>query len=426
VSKEKIELYRHPLGPESGRVSLVDYDSDGDARLICVSDKGIDDGVVFDICIDPETYDEICDDEEVATLEGSTVEADAGNLSVVEVPEEPKVRSDRTKRGNVRVLKTASMWTHPWGRCCCVKHNGELEPVTPERIANDEVPWWGDALTPFHLDLTTAANDPNNAPMHVLTDYVCGSCGHSPWVVFPEDVPDEDPIPPEKVEGSEPLCPEDEALADAPWQNKKEAWDDFRLDPHNSRIIQKSGLPVARATERQRYDTEKDFNAINSQPVQSNVYTIKQAFYFAMGPGRFGTWADFDLDVMRLVKGLEDVDIPGSVLENVELDDDERTEAMHEQAGVRETEAGVDDDAEHLEHILDNGDDEFDDEVDDIPEVLEPDSGPKRRTRKPRKTSSVKQAKAQMLNAAIALQKALAAFVKAMEEDDNGSSRAGP
>jgi hypothetical protein len=449
MSKPKIELYRHPLGTECGRVELVDYDSDGDARLICVSEKGVDDGVVFDISIDPDTYAEICDDQEVATLEGSIVEANESRLEVVEVPEEPPIRPDRTNRGNVRVLKTSAMWSHPWGRCCCVKHNGELEPVTPERIAADEVSWWGDSLTPFHLDLTAAANDPNNSPMHVLTDFMCGICEHHPWVVFPEDVPDEEPVPPEEVEGAEPLCPEPGALDDVPWKNKKEAWDIFRLDPHNKRVISKSGLPVARATEKQRYSTEKSFDAINSQPVASNVYTVKQAFYFAMGKGRSGTWGDFDLDIIRLVKGLEDVDIPALVLEDVELDDDGRTEEMHGAAATRETTATVDDDAEYLEHMMNNGDEEdyedFDpDEIDeelrdedetrqhwnnvaDVPEVLEPNSAPKRRARKRRKAPTFEQAKREMLAAAVAFQNALGTFIKAVEEDedDNGSKRAG-
>jgi hypothetical protein len=439
-NEDQIELYRHPLGPECGRVELVDYDGDGDARMICISERGVDTGVVFDITIDPEVYAEMCDDEEVATLEGSIVEADSGNIEVVEVPDDPPVRPDRTKKGNVRVLKTAAMWSHPWGRCCCVHHGGELEPVTPERIAADDVPWWGESLTPYQLDLTAAANDPYDAPMHVLTDFVCGICEHSPWVVFPEDVPDEEPVPPEEVEGEEPLCPERSALDDAEWENKKDAWDVFRLDPHNKRLIDKSGLPVARATERQRFSTEKAFEQINSQPVTSNIYTVKQAFYFAMGKGRSGTWGDFDLDVMRLVRGLEDVDIPASILEEVDLEDAESTEEMRGRAAVRETEASVDEDAEYLEHMMDDGDEEFEEidmddeledrlddedetrkhwnEADDGPEVLEPGS---RRTRKRRKSPTVKQAKRQVVNAAMALQKALGVFIKAIEDEDGGN-----
>jgi hypothetical protein len=144
-----------------------------------------------------------------------------------------------------------------------------------------------------------------------------------------------------------------------------------------------------------------------------------------MGPGRSGTWADLDLDIIRLVDGLEDVDIPAVVLEEVDLGDDRATDEMHEQAATRETEATVDDDAEHLEHMMDNGADEYEDIT---PEVLEPEREPKRRSRKPRKTSTVKQARTQMITAAAALQKALAAFIKAVEEEDadNGNTHAGP
>jgi hypothetical protein len=300
----------------------------------------------------------------------------------------------------------------------------------------------------MQLDLIAAATDPENKAMHLIAgdDTICGGCGHYVWIQLPEDVPNELPEPPEEEEVEEPLCPERDALDAVGWKNKAAAWEVFYDDPHNKKVIEESGLPIARANERRRFSSENTFEPVNRRSdVKNNLHTVKQVFYFALGNTRSGTWAELDLDILRSIKGLEGVDIPNEVLEMVELDDEDATAAMREQSESRASMAHVDDDASILETMLDEDaglevpsefmeDDEPESDPEPAPEpepetpkvavskaqklqpAPEPTSEPK--SPKTRKFTR-KQAKANLLEATKQLQNALAVFYQVLLEDED-------
>jgi hypothetical protein len=446
-----IELYHHPIGEELGYIHLViNHPEDPDLkRLILSSERGRDFGVIFTVDIFVDQYLEMCEEEQVTTLEGCVLATAGDQIEIREVPEDEPVQIPERieSQGNVRSLITDRMWTHDWGRCCCVKRGNEIEPVTPERIADGEVPWWNQRFTPMQLDLIAAATDPENKAMHLIAgdDTICGGCGHYVWIQLPEDVPNELPEPPEEEEVDEPLCPERDALDAVGWKNKAAAWEVFYDDPHNKKVIEESGLPIARANERRRFSSEDAFEPVNLRSdVKNNLHTVKQVFYFALGNTRSGTWAELDLDILRSIKGLKGVDIPNEVLEMVELDDEEANAAMHAQSENRATMAHVDDEADILESMLDEDaglevppefmeedesepEPEPEPEPNPEPEVFEskaqklqsspkPTSEPKApKTRK----FTRKQAKANLLEATKQLQNALAVFYQVLLDDED-------
>jgi hypothetical protein len=372
------KLYHHPIGDEMGMVHLVitDPEDPEGVRLVLSSEKGRDLGVVFTVDIDSEDYEGMCEDFKVDTLEGCILATSGNDIEIREVPEDPPTKRPEkaVRQGNVAFMRTPQLWKHAWGRCCCVKRGGMVEPVTPERIAAGEVPWWDSIYTPFELDLATAGNDIENPhQMHLLIDHendstICGVCDHYTWVAQGEDVPDELPPHTEDEEVDEPLLPVREALAGVEWASKGEAWQLFMDDPHNRAIIESSGLPSERASQQRRFSTEKAFTKVNRQSSE-NFYTIKQVFYAALGNTRSGTWAEFNLDLVRLVKGLQKVDVPTEVLEQVELEDTEANAALHQAAGQRAARAAIDDDATVLEGMLDEaaGFDPEDEDEDEKP-----------------------------------------------------------
>ena len=417
------KLYHHPVGTEMGTIHLVvsdPEDPDG-TRLILSSEKGRDLGVVFTVDIETEDYEGMCDDFEVETLEGCILATSGNDIEVREVPADPPPKRPEkiVRQGNVAFIRTPQLWKHAWGRCCCVKRGGTVEPVTPERIAAGEVPWWDSIYTPFELDLLTAANDIENPnQMHVLADYesdstVCGVCGHYVWVAQGEDVPDELPPSLKEEEVEEPLLPVREALAGVEWLSKAEAWQLFVNDPHNEAIIKASALPVERASQQRRFSSEKAFAKVNRRLGQ-NFCTVKQVFYAALGNTRSGTWADFELDLIRLLKGLGKVDVPTEVLEQVELEDAEANETLHQAAGQRAARAAIDDDATVLENMLDEaaGFDPEEEDEDDEPSL------------QPEKPRTVQRTDGQpapqhvsLLTAAKKLRDALDIFIAAVEEE---------
>jgi hypothetical protein len=293
--------------------------------------------------------------------------------------------------------------------------------VTPERIAAGEIPWWDSIYTPFELDLATAGNDIENPnQMHILADgegdeTICGVCEHYVWVAQGEDVPDELPPPIEEEEVEEPILPVREALADVEWASKGEAWQLFIDDPHNRAIIEASDLPVERASQQRRFSTEKAFTKVNRQ-VDQNLYTVKQVFYAALGNTRSGTWADFNLDLIRMVKGLQKVDVPSDVLEQVELEDAEANKALHQAAGQRSARAAIDDDATVLEGMLDEAAG-FDPEDEDD----EPAPAPEKRTVHRTDDKPAPQ-RISLLTAAKKLREALDIFITAVEDEKSAKS----
>jgi len=478
AEEKKIELYRHPIGQEMGLINLVvpsppDPDDDDQVTMILTSEYSIDEGVVFTVEMYQDDYQEMCQDHETTTMEGCILSTFGEEIRVEEVPEEPPFQVPEQPKGkhNLRVLMTPNMWTHPWGRCCCVKRGDEHYAVTRETIAEGKVPFWNNQYTPYELDMIDAAMDPEHKAMHVLldTDLLCGRCGHNVWTVFPEDVPDELPEPPQYVEVDDPLIDDRQALEEVMWASKREAWELFYEDEHNNALIKKSGLAVERANNRKRYSQEKMFEPFNrAHGLGRNIYTIKQAFYAALGNTKTGTWADFDLKMLRMIKGLEEVDLPAEIIDMVHLDDEEDQKALMEKVEQRATKATVDEEATILHFMLDDeaceeeDDDDgdgipldFDDE-DDMPEVREPirqvDPRPKAvpRVQKPKKqterptvkkrvtttmnktsnsstTNKKKEAKSNLIAACNQLQSALAAFVQVLEEDeeDDDSSNGG-
>ena len=194
------------------------------------------------------------------------------------------------------------------------------------------------------------------------------------------------------------------------WASKADAWQLFVSDPHNATIIEASNLPVERASQQRRFSTEKAFAKVNRQ-VDQNLYTVKQVFYAALGNTRSGTWAEFNLDLVRMVKGLQRVDVPGEVLEQVELEDAEANEALHQAAGQRSARAAIDDDATVLEGMLDEAAG-FDPEEDEEP------------TPKPEKTRTIQRMddkptpqRISLLAAAKKLRDALDTFIAAVEDE---------
>lgn len=421
-----IELYQHPIGPEKGHVHLVINCPDDPElkRLICTSEKSKDFGVVFTIDIDDETYEAMCAGEEIDTLEGCSIASYNDELEVQEVPEEPPLPlPEKTKtKNNLRVLTNPNIWKHKWGRCCCVRRGNETTPVTPETIAEGEVPWWNERYTPFQLDLIQAANDPGKA-MHLLVDddRICGNCDHYAWTVYDEDMPKKLPEPPEMVDAEEPLCIDREALSEIPWKNKGEAWSVFFEDPNNRDIIKESKLPIERSNQRQKYSHEYTFTPINRQS-KRNISTVKQAFYFALGLTQKGTWGDFELDTIRSIEGLEDLDIPAEILEQVELDDQEETEELHKASSARYVKKTIDEEADDLEAILDEeaGLDvppEFLEE--EIPEVIEPTKQQTKNPNKQQKPNKKFKRRSRLVDATRKLKEAIDVFLTILEEDED-------
>jgi len=298
--------------------------------------------------------------------------------------------------------------------------------------------------------------------MHVLldSDLICGRCGHNVWVVHPEDIPDELPTPPKYMEVADPLCDDQQALDEIAWASKGEAWEIFYTDEANHKVIQDSNLAIERANQRKRFSQEKKFEPFNrAHHLGRNIYTIKQAFYAALGSARSGTWADFDLAMLRMIKGLEEVDMPAEILDMVRLDDAEAQAEMAGHVEQRATKATVDEEATILQFMLDNeaSEDDVDDGLDDIdiadipddiPEVREPTrQRPKAqpRVQKPRvevterkrpqakqrvatKATTKKAARTSLITACTQLQEALASFVQVLQDDEeddesNGGSR---
>lgn len=420
-----IELYQHPIGPERGHVHLVVNCPDDPElkRLICTSEKSKDFGVVFTIDIDEEPYHDMCADEEIETLEGCTLATYNDQIELREIPEEPpppipeKIKTEN----NLRVLTNPNMWRHQWGRCCCVQRGNEITPVTPETMADGDVPWWTERYTPFQLDLIEAANNPEDKAMHLLVDEdrICGSCDHYVWTVYDEDMPEKLPEPPEEIEGEEPLCIDSEALSEIPWRSKGEAWDLFYEDPHNRKIIKESKLPIERANQRQKYSHEYTFEPINRQ-AKRKVCTVKQAFYFALGSTQKGTWGDFSLETIRAIAGLEDLDIPAEILEQVELYDPEENDALHKNSASRYVKRTVDAEAEELEAILDEdaGLDvppEFLEE--ETPEVIEP-TKQAAAAKKPSKPTKKFKRRSRLVEATKKLRAAIDVFLETLEEEE--------
>ena len=416
----KVELYHHSIGDELGMIHLVikSPDDPETMRLILSSEKGRDLGVIFTVDIHEDDYDGMCEDFGVETLEGCILATSGGDLEIRDTPEEPPTcRLEKIENtSNVQFLRNPQLWKHKWGRCCCVKHGDTIEPVTPELIFDGKVPWWNSIYTPFQLDLIAASANveaPNSMHLLCLEDeQICGACGHYTWVVTDEDVPDELPPPVEDEECEEPLCPQRDALANIEWSSKSDAWQTFITDPHNQSVIDKSGLPVERATQQRKYSNEKSFKRIN-RTTGKNLYTVKQVFYEALGSTRSGTWADFDLELLRTVKGLEDADVPAEILEIVELDDPQENEELHRLNNHRAAKAQLDDEATVLETMLDEeaGLDHDEDEEEEATAYRS-----KSRTVARTDQSGPGHTRVSMLTAAKALRDALDQFITAVEE----------
>lgn len=464
MSEEKITLYKHPLGQEMGLINLVipstpDPNDDDEVTLILTSEYSSDQGVVFTVEIYNDIYEEMCEDYEVETLEGCILSTFGEQINIEEVPEDPPPgRSEASQKQNtVRVLMTPNMWKHRWGRCCCVKRGDEHIAVTSDAIAEGTVPFWNSPFTPYELDMIDAARDPENKGMHVLLDseLICGRCGHNVWVVHPEEVPEDLPSPPQYVEVPEPLCDDQQALDEIAWTSKGEAWEIFYTDEANRKVIKDSNLAIERANNRKRFTQEKKFEPFNrAHGLGRNIYTVKQAFYAALGFARSGTWADFDLGMLRLINDLGEVDMPAEILDMVRLENASAQAEMTEQVEQRATRAVVDQDATILQFMLDEEateDTSLDDvDIKEISEVIEPTrQKPKATPRvcKPRveitdlkrlrpqaknrevssTTSTVKEAKANLITACTKLQEALVTFVQVLQDDEedkpNGGSR---
>ena len=135
-----------------------------------------------------------------------------------------------------------------------------------------------------------------------------------------------------------------------------------------------------------------------------------------MGSTRSGTWAEFNLELIRSVKGLEDVDVPGEILEMVELDDPEDSAELHQMASHRAAKAQIDDQAAVLENMLDEAAG-LDPDEDDEEEA----TAYKARSKSVARTDQPK--KVSMLTAAKALRAALDQFIATIEEGRKAENR---
>jgi hypothetical protein len=408
TSEGEVRLYYHAMGPEIGRVELVIPDPTDPVQkcMICRSESGDDYGVVFPIELENSEYEMMCKDNDLTTMMGTVIEADEDEIQILEVPEKPPLEPpNEVGRGGVRMLRTPSMWKHPWGRCCCVKHGDDsIIPVTTKTIRSGEVPWWGSPFTPYQLDLIQCIADLDENAMHVLPDdeHLCSKCGHYVWLVMDEDVPTK--LPPEGDDQcfEEPLVPERNILS-VPWESKSEAWNLFRYDAHNQHLIESSGLPISRASDSRRFQTEEAFGRVNSledRRGEPNIYTVRDAFYAALGPERSGTWADFDIDMLRLINGLEEVDVPASVLEGMDLGAD-----VQRKVEDRKGRASSDSDAEVLNGMMDDDEEDDDEDEDDEDDEEEADAVTKKG----------------LIKAAQALQRAIGDFIQALSDYEEES-----
>lgn len=468
----KIVLYEHPIGEELGLINLAipaPYHPDYEEQIITIltSQQSHDEGVVFTVEMYQEDYDGFCEDLGIETLEGCLLSTFGDDISIEDVPEEPpEKRPNAKKYGTLHVLMTPNLWKHKWGRCCCVKRGDDLVPVTRDSINDGTVDFWHSPYTPYELDLIDAAQDSKHKAMHVLLDpgMICGRCGHNVWCVAPEDVPEELPHPPKYIEVDDSVLDDNQSLEEIVWASKGEAWEIFYDDDHNRNIIQQSKLAVERANKRKRYSQAKKFEAFNrAHGAGRKVYTVKQAFYAALGNTRTGTWADFDLKMLRMIKGLEQVDLPMEILDTLDLEDQDTEGGRQGKAEQHAVKATVDHDATILEFMLDreaaeeNVNVEDDDDVDIItnvnleddenvntypaPEVQEPsrqqqDPRPKavprvkrskkkqteRPTSKRRNKSKKTAAKEELIAACKLLQEALSSFVETLQDEDEPSN----
>jgi hypothetical protein len=405
-SQKEPNLYYHSVGPEKGSVEMVDESCEL-VKLICSSEKKSDHGVIFTVYTDHSLYKEMCKDYKLETIEGCIIESFDDQINIKYVPNETPlpIPKPKIKNGKVHTLLTSKLYKHPWGRCCCVHHEKNLEPVITERLLEEELSWWPSNLTPFQLDLLACGNDPDENAMHVLLDdnHICDRCGHYAWVVLDEDMPEELPS------SIEHICPERSILDDVVWESKTDAWISFKEDPNNAAIIEKSGLPIARTSNKQKKRFKNHFKKINNLPgVEKSIYNIKQAFFFALGPNPEGTWADLDLEALRSIKSLKKLEIPVEILNLNEESIDENS-----------VEYELDEEVNHLKYIIDEEDLSLDDEINDIPEVIEPKTQKSQKVQKPIpiRPENNKKSKKAIIEAAQALQNALAAFIEAIGEE---------
>jgi hypothetical protein len=263
-----------------------------------------------------------------------------------------------------------------------------------------------------------------------------------------EEVPEELPAPPKYIEVDESLLDDHQALEEIVWSSKRDAWKIFYDDPHNRGIIQESKLAVERTNKRKRYSQEKKFETFNcAHDLGRNIYTVKKAFYAALGNTQTGTWADFNLKMLRMIKGLEEVDIPMEILEMVRLEDQDAERGLKGKVEQRAVKASVDQNATILEFMLDreaseepinvDADDDVsdfaDDEAHEVQEPIRQDPRPKavprvQRTKKKKlerpvskkRTAPTQQAARDNVIAACELLiRELSSFVETLKEDDS-------
>jgi len=358
----------------------------------------------------------MCDDLDVETLEGAFIESRRDRVRVMQVPAEQldePIDHKRSKKSNLRALLTSNLWNHPWGRCCCVLHRGEAEPVIRERMKENEIDWWSSPYTPFQIDLLNFLKDPEKNKMHLLPGRVCGVCGQEVWVVSPEKMPAEEPPEDPDADVVEPICQQKEMLSGEYWSSKAKAWELFCADPHNKEIIENSGLPIARHKKNERKGVGKYFKKFNDKTdIKKKIYTIKQAFFYCLGENDAGHWDDLDLNLLRVVKKLEGVDIPTIVLENL---DDEDVKA---QCYNRKTQCEVDVDVQQLEDLIDK---EYGTEEKEEEEAVKEPKGRKKKTTpyQPREVRVKKHLK----EAIIQLQEALSNYLNVLEEEEKRTNR---
>jgi hypothetical protein len=372
--------------------------------LVCMSEQRHNLGTVFSVDMREKQYRSMLREHDVPTLRGAVVVLEDGHLEVIELPEEGyRPRQSKASAGCVVTrLPTFGINRWPWGRCCCVPHpaTNEQTAVTVEAIEAGHVPWWPEDQTPLEIDLAAADSEPESRAMLILPDRYCACCDQNVWVVYPEEIPDA--LPPDREEVEHEYVEVDKKLLRrVRWTSKRAAWRTFHDDPHNRRVIERSGLPVDKPDERQRYTHEEAFDKFNRRR-QRRVFSVKRAFYAALGKRQSGTWSRLDLDRLRLIDGLRGLDLPQAVCAKCDElagdlhvrpgDDgsDDASPANARKARDRAIEALLDDEADVLWKMLDEdemGFGDFDELVEDVAEFAE-EPLPQRDTVQPRTAPS--------------------------------------
>lgn len=323
-----MQLYEHDERGEKGRVEIV-AETDEDLVLLCKSLKAVDRGVIYPIMMEPEDVEELIEAQGIETIEGCVIKSTPNRIRILRIPDEEIMLVDpHTYQVDTTtpMLQTSRFWQHRWGRCCCVHHHGQLEPVTVEKLFEAEASWWPSPLTPYQLDLLSSLS--REEGLHVLEDRICPRCEMPVWVVEPEDLPEV--LPHEAKPAPTVTCAPRSPADSVPIESMREAWTTFSHDPHNAAIIRASGRPLTGCpTSRRRREKKAFAGCCALLKAKQPAYAIRTAFLLAL-PKNAQTWAELRLDALQAIEGLSELQLPVVVRQKAGLDETDEIDKQAE------------------------------------------------------------------------------------------------